>query len=63
MLLFDPKHVLWLASFPFGALAEVFGKPDSFSEVIRIKGSDYYVIDLEETERVGKIHFMFLCEQ
>lgn len=54
MLLFDPKHVLWLASFSFGVLAEVFGKADSFSKVIRIKRSDYNFIDLEETEKLEK---------
>lgn len=62
MLLFDPKHVLWLGSFSFGALAEVFGKPNSFSKIIRLKGSDYNFICLEETERVGKVNFTSLCE-
>lgn len=62
MLLFDPKHVLWLASFSFGVFAEVFGRLNSFPKIVKIKGSDYNFIYLEETERVGKTYFMSLCE-
>lgn len=51
------------ASFSFGVVAEVFGKPDSFSKVIRTKESASNFIYLEETWKGGRgTHITSLSE-